>query len=44
MVLLEQPVRGSAAYSNNDQARPAALLVKERADARSKVQSSSWKG
>ena len=33
MVLLEQPVRGSAAYSKNDQIRPAALLAKERADA-----------
>jgi len=33
MVLLEQPVRGSAAYSENDQIRPTALLVKERADA-----------
>ena len=33
MVLLEQRVRGSAAYSKNDQNRPAALLVKERSDA-----------
>ena len=33
MVLLEQPVRGSAVYSKNDQTRPAALLVKERSDA-----------
>ena len=41
MVSLEQPVRGSAAYEKNDQIRPAALLVKEFADA---AQSSSWKG
>ena len=33
MVSLEQPVRGSAAYEKNDQIRPAALLVKEFADA-----------
>ena len=33
MVLLEQPIRGSAAYAKNDQIRPAALLVKERAEA-----------
>ena len=33
MVLLEQPVRGSAVYPKNDQTRPAALLVKERSDA-----------
>ena len=33
MVLLEQPVRGSAAYSKNGQIRPTALLVKERSDA-----------
>ena len=26
-------MRGSAAYSKNDQIRPAALLVKERSDA-----------
>ena len=30
---LEQPVRGPAAYEKNDQIRPAALLVKEFADA-----------
>ena len=30
---LEQPVRGSAAYEKNDQIRPAALIVKEFADA-----------
>ena len=33
MVLLEQPVWGSATYSKNDQIRPAALLAKEHADA-----------
>ena len=33
MVSLEQPVRGSAAYEKNDQIKPAALLVKEFADA-----------
>ena len=33
MVSLEQLVRGSAAYEKNDQIRPAALLVKEFADA-----------
>ena len=33
MVSLEQPVRGSVAYEKKDQIRPAALLVKEFADA-----------
>ena len=46
MVLLEQSVRGSAVYTNNNQTKPAAVLVKQRANARSecsKVPSSSWK-
>ena len=42
MVLLEQPVRGSAAYEKTDQIRPADVLVKERADA-SKYQAQAGK-
>ena len=42
MVLLEQPVRGSAAYVRDDQIRPADVFVKERADA-SKYQAQAGK-